>query len=163
MVIGLSIMSFISFLWFYWESAKTGWFGVRSQRYALHGSKDKIESERLLHVLERYEIGELTAQLSRYNDNLLFTKVLNNESTGVEYDSHRIYVQIHNPFDKCFGWLEDEPRHVNHYLYDSVCGGRAAISHEAWERLMKLRNILLEEHSENSPIRKRKNEEVILS
>lgn len=169
MWIGFSIMTGISAGWFITEASLAGWFGIRAQRFQLHGRKDKAESERLLRVLERYENGEFTVQLSKYNDNLLFTKVLQHGTSSVQYDAQRIYVQVDQPDHYCFGWMADEPLHVAHYHQNilNLKKGRKAISTEAWVKLMEIRSVLMEEREK--PVRhgfftrKRKNEEVHLS
>lgn len=130
------------------------------------GLKDKEESARLLRVLERYENGEFTVQLSKYNDNLLFTKVQQRKN-GVKYNSQRIYVQIDQPDHYCFGWMADEPLHVAHYLqnFGNNQNNRKAINTDAWLKLMELRSVLMEDRDfpYKRNIFKRKNEEVHLS
>ncbi len=169
MWVWFSIMTGISAGWFIRQASLAGWLGIRAQRYQLHGLKDKAESERLLRVLERYDNGEFTVQLSKYNDNLLFTKVLQNGSTGVQYDAQRIYVQVDQPDHYCFGWMADEPLHVAHYHqnFGMIRNDRKAISTEAWVKLMELRSVLMEEREKPAKHgffkRKRKNEEVHLS
>lgn len=168
MWINISIMTITSAVWFFFHASLFGWFGIRAQRYILHFFKDKAESERLLRVLERYENGEFTVQISKYNDNLLFTKVLQHGS-GIQYDAQRIYVQIDQPDHYCFGWMADEPVHVAHYIqnHGMIRNDRKAISTEAWIKLMELRSLLMED--QDKPVkhgffkRKRKNEEVHLS
>jgi hypothetical protein len=167
MPFGFAIMTGISAGWFIMEASLAGWFGIGPQRFQMHPFKDKAESARLLRVLERYENGEFTVQLSKYNDNLLFTKVIQNGA--VSYDAQRIYVQIDQPDHYCFGWLADEPLHVAHYKQNknNVRNGRKAISTEAWKKLMKIRSMLKEDNEKDVQHgffkRKHKNEEVHLS
>lgn len=162
------IMWCISLVWGMTAANSMGFFGVKSQRRTKYIITDKESSDRLIRVIERYNNGEFTVQSSKFNDNLLFTKVEQN-SGGVEYDAQRIYVQIDDPTSKCFGWLAEEPYHVAHYKqnFGMICKNRGAITFEAWNMLMKLRSTLKEDSEK--PVRhgffkrKRKNEEVHLS
>lgn len=162
------IMWFLSIVWGMLSAAMSGFMGEKAKRRLKYLCVDTKSSESLIRVLERYKNGEFTVQKSNYNDNLLFTKVENN-SSGVEYDSQKIYVQVQDPLHKCFGWLADEPHHSWHYdqNFGMICKNRRAISYEAWKMLMELRSTLNEDSEK--PVRhgffkrKHKNEEVQLS
>lgn len=162
-------MQILSMLWLLCGLASNGYLGITIQRRMkfLLRSTDKESSSMAIRIIERYNNGEFTVQKSKYNDNLLFTKVI---GTGAaSYDTQRMYVQVDDPLDKCFGWVADEPMHVVHYNqnFGMVCKDRGAISYEAWSMLMELRSKLNEDAEK--PVRhgffkrKHKNEEVHLS
>lgn len=163
------LMSVFSIVWFVLSTANCGWYGIKLQRRVRFSLRiiDEDSSSLLIRILERYNNGEFTVQKSKYNDNLLFTKVLDNGE--ISYDTQRMYVQVDDPLHKCFGWVADEPIHVVHYNHNlsTACNNREAISFEAWLMLMELRSKLNEDAEK--PVRhgffkrKHKNEEVHLS
>ena len=159
-------MSVFSILWFGLSTANCGWYGIKLQRRVRFSLKliDEDSSSLLIRIIERYNNGEFTVQKSKYNDNLLFTKVIG--EGALSYDTQRMYVQVDDPLHKCFGWVAEEPMHVVHYD-QKFRNGREAISFEAWSMLMELRSKLNEDAEK--PVlhgffkRKHKNEEVHLS
>lgn len=169
MAISMLCIQILSMFWFLIVLANNGYMGIRMQRrikYALR-TIDKDSSSMIIRIIERYNNGEFTVQKSQYNDNLLFTKVVDNGS--ITYDTQRMYVQVDDPLHKCFGWVYDEPLHVGHYNQNvgMVCKDRGAISFEAWSMLMELRFKINED--DKKPVRhgffkrKHKNEEIHLS
>lgn len=169
MAIAMLCIQLLSMFWFLTVAANNGYFGIRVQRRIkfLLRTTDKDSSSMIIRIIERYNNGEFTVQKSKYNDNLLFTKVIG--EGALSYDTQRMYVQVDEPLHKCFGWVSEEPMHVVHYEqnFGMVCKDRGAISFEAWSMLMKLRSKLNEDAEK--PVRhgffkrKHKNEEVHLS
>lgn len=163
------IMLVVSCIWFIASIINSGYLGINFQRRIkfLLQKTDKDSSSLIIRIIERYKNGEFTVQKSKYNDNLLFTKVI--ENGGMSYDTQRMYVQVDEPLNKSFGWVADEPVHVAHYKdnFRDICNGRGAISYEAWSMLMELRSKLNEDAEK--PVRhgffkgKHKKEEVHLS
>ncbi|AMM43739.1 membrane protein [Pectobacterium phage vB_PcaM_CBB] len=169
MATAMLCIQILSIFWFLAGLANNGYMGIRMQRRIkfLLRTTDKDSSSMIIRIIERYNNGEFTVQKSKYNDNLLFTKVIG--EGALSYDTQRMYVQVDEPLDKCFGWVSDEPIHVVHYKqnFKDLCNGRGAISFEAWSMLMELRSKLNEDSEK--PVRhgffkrKHKNEEVHLS
>lgn len=172
MFIAFICIQVLSLIWFLYLLARNGYFSIQIHRktkflFKTKNKESQDSSSMIIRILERYKNGEFNVQKSKFNDNLLFTKTFQNGST--KYDSQRMYVQVGDPLDKCFGWVSDEARHVVHYRqnHGMICDGHGPITYEAWEMLMELRTLLYEDDetpaNHNFFKHKHKNEEVHLS
>ena len=158
------VMSIISALWLSYPLAIKGWFGIRIQRRVKFLIYDKEESSRLLRVLERYKAGDYTVQFSQYNNNLLFSKVAENQH-GFSYDISQIYIVVENKEDISFGWMNDESYHYRVFQNAKFRACRSAINTKAYNELVEFLNFINEENSQSKRnwFGKRKNEEIHLS